>query len=110
MQHHGKKISMHAVCKFNGYTVTTDGELSGDFNFAYSGKLTTSITKPADEVTLEETTIESKWLGSCPAGRKAGTVVVTLPGTSESIEMDMNNPEVKAALEAMKAGIIRDQK
>lgn len=60
-------------CKSDGTVVTSHSEISGDFNSAYTVRVTSKSKAQSTDATLE-----AKWLGACPAGQKPGDV--TMPG------------------------------
>lgn len=68
-----------SVCGAAGMTITSHAEITGDFNSAYTVKVT-SRTEGAPSGTPREsaTTIEAKWLGACKADQKPGDIV--MPG------------------------------
>lgn len=78
-----------AVCTFGGVTSTTHSDITGDFNSAYTVKVT-SQTKggPAGAARDGVMTIEAKWLGACKADQKPGDIV--MPG---GIKMNVKDME-----------------
>jgi Protein of unknown function (DUF3617) len=68
-----------SVCGAAGMTITSHAEITGDFNSAYTVKVTSrSEGGPANVTRDSTTTIEAKWLGACKADQKAGDIV--MPG------------------------------
>jgi Protein of unknown function (DUF3617) len=68
-----------SVCGVAGMTITSHAEIIGDFNSAYTVKVTShSEGGPANVTRDSSTTIEAKWLGACKADQKAGDIV--MPG------------------------------
>ena len=68
-----------SVCGVAGMTITSHAEIVGDFNSAYTVKVTSrSEGGPANVARDTSTTIEAKWLGACKADQKAGDIV--MPG------------------------------
>lgn len=68
-----------SVCTVSGTTVTSHSDVTGDFNSAYSVKVTSQregspVNGPHDSTM----TAEAKWLGPCKADQKAGDIV--MPG------------------------------
>jgi hypothetical protein len=58
-------------------TMTTSGVASGDFNSAYKVDSTTRMNPaPMPQMAESKMTIEAKWAGPCPAGRKPGDMVM----------------------------------
>ena len=68
-----------SVCSFGGTTMTTHAEIIGDFNSAYSVKLTShSEGAPAGAPRDTDMTLQAKWLGACAADQRPGDIV--MPG------------------------------
>jgi hypothetical protein len=75
-----------STCKEGKMTTTTSGVVSGDFNSGYRMEAVTRMS-PAPMPQMAETrmTVDAKWLGACPAGRKPGDVVM-----ANGMVMNMN--------------------
>jgi hypothetical protein len=68
-----------SVCSFNGTTMTSRSEVTGDFDSGYSLKVTShNEGPPAGAPRDTEMTLEAKWLGACPADQRPGDIV--MPG------------------------------
>ncbi|MEA2820616.1 MAG: hypothetical protein QOJ86_2620 [Bradyrhizobium sp.] len=68
-----------SVCSFGGTTMTSHSEVTGDFNSAYSVKVTShSDNAPAGAPRDADMTLQAKWLGACAADQKPGDIV--MPG------------------------------
>ncbi len=68
-----------SVCSYGGTTMTSHSEVTGDFNSAYSVKVTShNDNAPAGAPRDSNMTLEAKWLGACPADQKPGDIV--MPG------------------------------
>ena len=68
-----------SVCGVAGMTITSHAEITGDFDSAYTVKVTSrSEGGPAGAPRDATTTIEAKWLGACKGDQKAGDIV--MPG------------------------------
>ena len=68
-----------SVCGVAGMTITSHAEIIGDFNSAYTVKVTSRTEGGPSGVPRDgTTTIEAKWLGACKADQKAGDIV--MPG------------------------------
>lgn len=68
--------SIDMECKMNGMTMSTKGEVSGDFSSNYKTVMTTSMSGagiPAAMQTERTSTAESRYIGACPADMKPGT-------------------------------------
>ena len=68
-----------STCTFNNMTMVSHTEVSGDFNSAYTVKVTShnsggAPTMPADT----NMTMAAKWLGPCKADQKPGDMI--MPG------------------------------
>jgi hypothetical protein len=68
-----------SVCSFGGATTSSHSEVTGDFNSAYSVKVTShSDNAPAGAPRDADMTLQAKWLGACAADQKPGDIV--MPG------------------------------
>jgi Protein of unknown function (DUF3617) len=68
-----------SVCSFNGVTMTSHSEVTGDFNSGYSVKVTShNDGAPAGAPRDTNMTLEAKWLGPCAADQRPGDIV--MPG------------------------------
>lgn len=81
VQNAGGTIVVDSVCKFGAATVTSHGVVSGDFNSAYTVKVTSKREGgPATPGTPGDgnssMTIEAKWLGACKADQKPGDMIM----------------------------------
>jgi hypothetical protein len=77
----GDTIVVDSVCKIGPATTTSHGVISGDFNSAYTVKVSSkregvpSIPGlPGDGTS--NMTLEAKWLGSCQADQKPGDMIM----------------------------------
>ena len=77
----GNTIVVDAVCKFGPMTITSQSVASGDFNSAYSVKVTTKREggpvipgMPADG--KSSMSIDAKWMGACKADQKPGDMIM----------------------------------
>jgi hypothetical protein len=77
-----------SVCGIAGMSIKSRGEISGDFNSAYTVK-STSHTEggPAGVPRDSTTTIQAKWLGACKADQKPGDIM--MPGGMKMNIRDM---------------------
>ena len=69
-----------SVCSVAGASITSHGEIVGDFNSGYTLK-TTSHSEGAPVAAMNGdhvTTVEAKWLGACKPDQKPGDIV--MPG------------------------------
>src|SRR6202030_643507 len=68
-----------SVCTVGGMSVTSHSETSGDFNSAYTVKVTSHSQGGPSNASRDTTmTLEAKWLGACKPDQKAGDIV--MPG------------------------------
>ncbi|MBN8988196.1 MAG: DUF3617 family protein [Rhizobiales bacterium] len=68
-----------SVCGIAGMSIKSHGEITGDFNSAYTVKSTShSEGGPSGMARDSTTTIEAKWLGACKADQKPGDIM--MPG------------------------------
>jgi Protein of unknown function (DUF3617) len=68
-----------SVCSYGGTTMTSHSEVTGDFNSAYSVKVTShNDNAPAGAPRDTNMTLQAKWLGACAADQKPGDIV--MPG------------------------------
>ena len=78
-----------SVCSFGGTTMTSHSEVTGDFNAAYSVKVTShNEGAPAGAPRDTDMTLQAKWLGACPADQRPGDIV--MPG---GIRMNITDME-----------------
>ncbi|ABD08882.1 conserved hypothetical protein [Rhodopseudomonas palustris HaA2] len=83
-----------AVCSIAGMTTTSRSEITGDFNSAYTVKVTSHNDKPLPGVPKDATmTLDAKWLGPCKSGQRPGDIV--MPG---GIKMNIADIEKLKAL------------
>ena len=92
VQRTGATIVVDSVCKLGDATTTSHAVVSGDFNSAYTVKVTSKREGgralpglPADGAS--NMTIEAKWLGACAAGQKPGDMI--MPGGRKVNVLDM---------------------
>lgn len=77
-----------ATCTIGGITSTSHTEINGDFNSAYTVKVSTKSDGKRPGLPPETvTTMEAKWLGPCKADQKAGDMV--MPGGMKINVKDM---------------------
>jgi hypothetical protein len=77
----GSTIVVDSVCKIGQGTTTSHSVVSGDFNSAYTVKVTSKREggpavpgMPADGTSAM--TIDAKWLGACGADQKPGDMII----------------------------------
>ena len=67
-----------SVCGVAGASMTSHSEIVGDFNSAYTIKMTTHSDRGVAGIRDTTMTIEAKWLGACKPDQKPGDIV--MPG------------------------------
>ena len=68
-----------STCKFGEMTTTSHSEISGDFNAAYTVKVTSHRTGSTAGVPADTTmTMDAKWMGPCKADQRPGDMM--MPG------------------------------
>ena len=75
----GSTIVMDSVCNIGGATTTSHGVVTGDFNSAYTIKISSKREGgPAVQGMPAETqmSIEAKWTGPCKADQKPGDIIM----------------------------------
>jgi hypothetical protein len=77
-----------SVCNIGGTTSTSHAEITGDFNSAYTMKITSQSTGGAKANAGDSTTqLEAKWLGACKSDQKPGDIM--MPGGMKINVKDM---------------------
>ena len=75
----GNTVTLDSVCKGGGMTVTTHAVVSGDFNSAYTVKVTSQRQggpPGAAGTGTTNMTIDAKWTGACKPDQKPGDIVM----------------------------------
>jgi hypothetical protein len=83
ISHSGDTITIDSVCKINGSTATTHAVISGDFNAAYTVKVTSKHAggRPLPHMAADgetQITMAAKWVGACGKGQRPGDLI--MPG------------------------------
>lgn len=77
-----------ATCTVNGLTSVSHTEINGDFNSAYTVKVSSKNSGAPAGVPAEAVTfMEAKWAGACKADQKAGDMI--MPGGAKINIKDM---------------------
>ena len=95
MQRSGNTITVDSVCNIGGATTTSRAVVTGDFNSAYTVKVSSKRDGgPAIPGLPAETnmTIEARWTGPCKADQKPGDVVMANGMKMNVIEMRKGAP------------------
>ena len=89
----GRTVTVDSVCKIGGTTMATHAVVSGDFNAAYTIKVSSKREggPPAPAGAAGETnlSIEAKWVGPCKDDQKPGDMI--LPGGQKVNITDLQN-------------------
>lgn len=88
------KVSIHAVCKQEGLTTTSDAVITGDFEKSYRSDMHIRYEPPQQGMKEMKMTQEARWLGPCKAGQKPGDVMMQGMPAVNMQEM-MNDPQVR---------------
>lgn len=92
---------MDTECGATGMTMKSHTEIAGDFNSAYTIKMTSQHV--ANGVSRDTNiTIEAKWVGACAADQKAGDMI--MPGG-----VKMNVTDLEEAARNMKNNMMKKQ-
>ena len=79
MQKTATGMTIDSTCNIGGMTSVSHMEVIGDFNSAYTVKITSQNSGgPAGMPHETSTTMEAKWLGDCKADQKPGDMI--MPG------------------------------
>lgn len=79
MQKTATGMVIDATCNVGGMTSVSHTEVTGDFNSAYTMKVTSKTSGAPAGMPAELTTmIEAKWVGACKSDQKAGDMI--MPG------------------------------
>lgn len=84
MQKTATGLTIDSTCTVSGITSTSHTEIVGDFNSAYTLKVS---TKGDGKIPESVTTMEAKWMGACKADQKPGDIV--MPGGMKMNIKDM---------------------
>lgn len=94
MQKTATGYSIDATCNFHGMASTSHTEISGDFNSAYTVKVSTTRSDgPPGVAQAGDMTMNATWVGPCKDGQKAGDII--MPG---GIKMNVNDMKALRAL------------
>ena len=84
-----------SVCTVGGMSVTSHSETTGEFDSAYTVKVTShSQGGPSGAARDTTMTVEAKWLGPCKADQKPGDIV--MPGGMKMNVKDMEKMKATA--------------
>ena len=80
---------MDSVCNMGGATTTSHGVVTGDFNSAYTIKISSKREggAPVQGMPAEtQMSIEAKWTGPCKADQKPGDIIM-----ANGMKMNVNS-------------------
>jgi hypothetical protein len=83
-----------SVCTVSGMSVTSHSETTGDFNSAYTVKVTSHSQGGPSGPRDTTMTVEAKWLGACKADQKPGDIL--MPGGRKMNVKDMEKLKAMA--------------
>jgi hypothetical protein len=72
----GDKLVVDATCKVRRSTAKTHAVITGKFDSAYKIESKSSYNPPLGTEAQGHATLEGKWTGPCPAGQRAGDLVL----------------------------------
>lgn len=88
------KVTIHAVCKHEGMTSTSDSVITGDFDTAYRNDMVIRYDPPQHGMKEMKMVQEARWLGTCKPGQKPGDMI--MPGKQKfNMQEMMNDPQVR---------------
>jgi len=100
----GSKVTIHAVCKLEGSTVTTDGVFEGSFETSYTGRMKSRFIPPMFGVSESNTTQAARWVGPCKPGQKPGDVVMPDMGGMDLSKM-LKDPKLQELMKQFQNGL-----
>ncbi len=84
--------SFESVCAMGeAGTVTSKGVVTGDFNSAYTVKISSTTTGSSMPQAngAHEMSLNANWEGACPAGMKGGDVRISMPGMDKTMTINL---------------------
>jgi hypothetical protein len=87
----GTGIIVSSTCEMGGVKMTSVGVITGDFDSAYTVKVTSKVEGNAPKGGPAETKmqLDAKWMGECKAGQKPGDMI--MPGGVKVNIHDLQN-------------------
>src|SRR5262249_8942141 len=82
----GSTITIDSACKFGNMATTTHTVFEGDFDSAYTVKVSTSL----DGGEKKNMTMQAKWVGACKPNQNPGDI--DMPGGMKMNILDMAKP------------------
>jgi uncharacterized protein DUF3617 len=91
----GYTIVFDSVCSMGAGTTTSHGEVSGDFNSAYTVKINSRREggPPIKDMPAETSmSVAAKWLGACKADQKPGDIIMANGTKMNVTDMQKGGP------------------
>lgn len=98
----GNRVTIHAVCRVEGSTATTDGVFEGSFESSYKGSVKTRFNPPYRGMSESNMSQEARWIGPCLAGQKPGDVIMPGMGSINMNDM-MKDPRIQEMMKRQQA-------
>jgi len=97
------KVTIHAVCKHEGVTTTSDAVMTGDFDSNYRSDMVIRYDPPQHGTREMKMVQEARWLGPCKAGQKPGDVI--MPGMPAiNMQEMMKDPQMREMMKRQQQG------
>lgn len=93
----GERVTLHAVCRIEGTTATSDASYTGNFASGYQGEMRSRYEPPLYGISETRMTQVARWLGACKPGQKPGDVIMPDRGSLNINEL-LKDPRVSEAL------------
>ena len=97
------KVTIHAVCKHEGTTTTSDAVITGDFENSYRSDMVIRYDPPQQGMKEMKMVQEARWLGPCKPGQKPGDVMMQGMPAMNMQEM-MKDPQVREMMKRQQQG------
>ena len=72
----GNQLTIDAVCKLGVTTMTAHSVMTFSGNTAYHTEGTATYDPPMLNISKQNSSIDAKWVGACPAGQKPGDMTL----------------------------------
>jgi hypothetical protein len=87
MTRSGNTIVIDSNCKIGNMAATTHAVFEGDFDSAYTVKVSTTLDGGPQPGVKKNMTMQAKWMGACKPGQKPGDI--EMPGGMKMNILDM---------------------
>jgi hypothetical protein len=99
----GGKVTIHAVCKHEGMTTTSDSVITGDLESSYRNDMHIRYDPPQRGMKEMKMVQDARWLGPCKAGQKPGDMM--MPGMpAMNMQEMMNDPQIREMMKRQQQG------